>query len=108
MARDTRCFTAAAGHSELYAMLARREELAARNGGRVETASGQVYDGSPERLARFQQGLPVSLRAWDVPEAVRAEVPKRVVGCRRAVVWPDGAVEIRGATADELLADLDL
>jgi hypothetical protein len=30
------------------------------------------------------------------------------VGWRRAVVWPDGTVQIRDASGEELLADLEL
>ncbi len=55
----------------LYGILWDREELAARNGGRVQQSSGQIYVGSHERLAAFRRGEPVSMRAWDVPEAAR-------------------------------------
>lgn len=103
-----RTATGATAHSGLYGLLWDREEMAASNGGRVELASGQVYVGSPERLAAFRQGEPVSLRAWDVPEAARADVPKGCVGHRRATAWSDGALQIRVASGEEMLADLEL
>jgi len=103
-----RAATRARAHSGLYGRLAEREELAARNGGRVVAASGQVYVGSPERLAAFRAGRPVALPAWDVPETARLGEDKRVLTWRRAVVWPDGEVAIRAATDDEMLADLGL
>ena len=95
-------------HTGLYGSLWDREEVAARNGGRVELPSGQVYDGSPERLSAFRRGEPVTLPAWSVPESVRGGERKECLVWRRAVVWPDGQVEIRVSSGEEVLADLEL
>ena len=100
--------TRARTHTGLYGRLAEREELAARNGGRMVAASGQVYDGPQERLAAFRACQPVSMPAWDVPESARCGERKEALTWRRAVVWPHGEVAIRAATADEMLADLGL
>jgi hypothetical protein len=105
MARAT---TQARTHVGLYGKLWDREELADRNGGRVVQSSGQVYVGSPGRLAAFRAGQPVALRAWDVPESARGGEDKRVLVWRTAVVRPDGTVQIRVTTGQEMLDDLGL
>ena len=73
-------------------------------------ATGGVlsYEGSPERLAAFRAGETVSLQAWDVPESARGGEPKECLVWRRAVVWPDGSVQIRDATGAEMLGELGL
>jgi hypothetical protein len=101
MARDS---TNARAQSGLYARLCRREQVAADNGGHVVLASGQVYQGSPQRLADFRAGRAVNLPAWFLPASVRDGVAadhmpriailQRVAECwwTRAVVEPDGRV----------------
>jgi hypothetical protein len=101
-----RLATRARTQTGLYGILWDREESAARNGGRVQQSSGQIYVGSHERLAAFRRGEPVSMRAWDVPEAARGGVAKECPVWRKAIVWPDGEVEICVATGEEVLADL--
>jgi hypothetical protein len=103
-----RVATGARTHLGLYAELAEREERAAANGGRTVKPNGWPYTGNPERLADFRAGRPVALSVGDVPESARGDEHPRVWVWRRAVVWPDGEVQIRAATADEVLADLGL
>jgi hypothetical protein len=96
-------------HGGLYATLAEREARALANGGTLPNVeTGTSYAGSAARLALFRAGLPVALCAWDVPVAVRGGERSEVLTWRRAVVHPDGAVDIRVATIDEVLADLGL
>jgi hypothetical protein len=96
-------------HGGLYATLADREQRAVANGGTLPNVeTGTSYEGTPARLALFRAGRPVALCAWDVPVAARGGERSEVLTWRRAVVHPDGAVDIRVATVDEVLADLGL
>jgi hypothetical protein len=94
----------------LYAWLVDREEQAHERPACTLpwTPEQPSYTGTPERLAAFRAGEPVALRAWDLPKWARGGERKEFLGNRRAVVWPDGSVQIRVTTAQEMLDDLGL
>jgi len=59
-------------------------------------------------LADFRAGRPVALPVGDIPAPLRGDEHPRYHVWRRAIVWPDGEVQIRATTPDEMLADLGL
>jgi hypothetical protein len=93
-------------NSGLYAMLRDREELAARNGGRVCEASGRVYVGSADRLAAFRAGAPVELWAGDLPPSVREGDTTH--WWRRATVTAAGVVSFHDDDGSAWLAESGL